>query len=109
MLIERVAPGRSLRALTAAAGVSENKLGYWLKPGTTLSRMPTMEQIHEIAGILGCKTSEVYRAFRADVDRGAVLDDDMPDDERALLVAYRRLGEGDRRKALRIVELLSGE
>ncbi|MGH2371677.1 MAG: hypothetical protein ACRDI2_26190 [Chloroflexota bacterium] len=108
-LIEEVAPGRSVRQLCADAGVPENRLGHWLKPGTQLVRMPTMWQIRDIARILGCRNKQVYRAFRAAVDGAGMLDDDLPDDEQAMLVAYRRLDAGAQRKALQIVELLSAE
>ena len=107
-LIERT--GSSVQQLTAVAGVPENRLAHWIKPGTVLSRMPTMIQIHEIAQILGCTPQEVYHAFRTDVDgAAAVLDGDLPADERELLAAYRRLDEGDRRKVLQIVHVFTGK
>lgn len=108
-LIERTAPGRSVRELTAAAGIPENRLGHWLKPGTVLSRIPTMAQIREIAGVIGCDAKEVYRAFRADVDGDAALDDDLPEDERALLAAYRRLDEPGRRRIIAILAVLGAD
>lgn len=109
-LIERAAPDRSLRQLTAAAGVPENKLGYWVKPGTTLSRMPTMTQLDEIAQIIGCDIRDVYHAFRADVDgAAAALAPELPDDEQALLAAYRRLADTDRPRVLRIIKAFNAE
>lgn len=109
-LIDRVAPGRSVIQLTAAAGVSENKLAYWLKPSTRLTRMPTMWQLHEIAQIIGATTEDVYHAFRLDVDgAAAVLDGSLPDDEQAMLTAYRQLSDADRARALSILRVLNGE
>ena len=106
-LIEQT--GSNVRQLTAAAGVPENRLAYWVKPGTALTRMPTMQQIHELAQIIGCSSGEVYRAFRADVDGALELPDELSADERALLTAYRRLGDRDRPKALQILKILNGE
>lgn len=108
-LIERTAPGRSVRELTAAAGMPENRLGYWTKPGTELNRMPTMAQLRDLAQIIGCETGLVYEAFRKDVDGEAELDQGLAVDERALLATYRRLGEADRRRFLQIGRVLHGQ
>lgn len=102
-LIDRTAPGRSTEQLTAAAGVPETRLTFWLR--STPRRVPTIDQVKEIAGIIGCTTAEAYRAIRADVDPDAYLDD-LPDDERLLLAAYRRLNDTDRRRALAMIEVL---
>lgn len=104
-LIERERPGESVREITAAAGVTESRLGYWLRPSTDLSRMPTMTQIHEIARIISCAPGKVYRAIRADVDGEMVLHDELTSDERSLLAAWRQLDDEGRRHALVSVTL----
>ncbi|MGH3836935.1 MAG: hypothetical protein ACRDSF_14745 [Pseudonocardiaceae bacterium] len=108
-LIDRVAPGRSVRELTAAAGVPENRLGYWLRPASNLVRMPTLKQIDEIAAIIGGEPSDVHRALRLDVDGECLLDEGLSDDERALLAAYRQLLRPDREKLVKIARVLRGE
>lgn len=108
-LIKREAPGRSVRELEEAAGVPKGRLGYYLKPGTKLDGLPKMHRIHELGQIIGCATDEVFRALLADIDGEASLDADLPDDERELLAAYRRLGEPDRHRLRQIADVLHGE
>lgn len=97
-----------MRELCAAAHTPENKLAYWLKPGTSLTRMPTMTQIAELAQIIGCTSNAVYRALRADVDGQAALEPGLTKDERMLLSTYRGLDEANRRRLLRIASGLDG-
>ncbi|MGH3627102.1 MAG: helix-turn-helix domain-containing protein [Sciscionella sp.] len=104
-LIERMAPGRSVRQLEEVAGAPQ-RLGYWLKPGTRVTRMPSAEQLQELARIIGCTLQEVYRAFRADVGMDMELADDLADDERRLLREYRRLSGPDQRKLHAILKIL---
>lgn len=104
-LIDRTAPGRSTKDLTDAAGVPESRLTFWLRSNPR--RVPTVDQVVEVARIIGCKTSEAYRAIRADVDPDAYLDEALSDDERELLATYRRLrGDADRQRAIAIVKIL---
>lgn len=102
-LIDRYNPGKSTLAVTTAAGVSENKLGYWLKPGTKITRMPTMDQMREMAQIIGCSVSQVYMVFRLLVDGSAELVDGLSDEERDLLATYRSLSGRERERLRRVI------
>ncbi|MGH3978432.1 MAG: hypothetical protein ACRDRZ_05460 [Pseudonocardiaceae bacterium] len=103
-LIARVAPQRSVRQLTEAAGVPQGRLAYWLRPTTVVTRVPPWPTLSDIAQVIGCEVAQVYHAFAADA--GVDIDDDLTDDEHALLRAYRSLDDADRRKLHAIIEVL---
>lgn len=114
-LMEKYAPGCSVRQLTRAAGVPNERLAYWLRPDTVFTRMPTVTQIVEIARIIGAPPGETYQVFRKIVDPGAYLDDDvmlgllLNEGEQELLAAYRRLPRALQCCVVRIVKLLGEE
>lgn len=93
-LIERAAPGRSVRAITRTAGISHHRLAYWLRPGVHPDSMPSTPAMREIATALECEFTDVFQAFVADL--GLDLHQDiLTTDERALLEDYRKLGPRD--------------
>lgn len=106
-LIARERPGVTAAQLCREAGVPANRLAHWLKPGTELVRMPTKDQLLDIARIIGCRVELVYHAFRLDV--GIDIDVDLPCDERAVLASYRHLDESNRARARRLLAALGDE
>jgi hypothetical protein len=48
-LIARCKPGRSIRQIALAAGVPENRIGYYLKPGSRINRLPDKDTIAAFA------------------------------------------------------------
>lgn len=95
-LIQRRHPGVSIRQLTEAAGLAENKIAYYLKPSTVITRIPPAETVAELARALHCEPVEVVRAFAADVDL-PWSDGAITDDERDLLRMTRQLAPREQR------------
>lgn len=65
-LIQNLHPGASVKQLTDAAGVPNNRLAHWLRPSTVVEDMPKTAIMKEIARILGCAMIDVAEAFAAD-------------------------------------------
>ena len=104
-LIERMAPGRSVRSITRTAGISHNRLAYWLRPGVHPDSMPSTPAMREIATALECEFTDVFQAFVADL--GLELDHDiLTADERALLQGYRELTSRDQRTVRALLDHL---
>lgn len=66
-LINDYRPGQSVRHIERTSGLAENKLGYWLKPGSSVKRMPNPATVNEIAAALGCVPRDVFLAFAYDL------------------------------------------
>jgi hypothetical protein len=66
-LIARCKPGQSLRQVSLAAGLPENRLGYYLKPGSKVTRLPEKATIAAFARALDCTERDVIEAFLADI------------------------------------------
>jgi hypothetical protein len=66
-LIARCKPGSSLRQIALEAGLAENRIGYYLKPGSKITRLPEKSTITAFAEALGCTEREVIEAFLADI------------------------------------------
>lgn len=67
-LLTRYRPGMSIRQIEQAAGLSENLLGYYLKPGSHVVRIPTVATLEEIARALKCTPEQVFLAFALDLE-----------------------------------------
>jgi transcriptional regulator with XRE-family HTH domain len=60
-------PDKSIREIARAAGVPQNRLAYWVKPGSNIARMPSVGDLNSLADIIGCKPSELFIAFALDL------------------------------------------
>lgn len=66
-LIKARNPNVSIRELAEAAGLPQNRLAYYLKPGSHVERMPTAETIELIAQAINATPREVFLAFSEDL------------------------------------------
>jgi DNA-binding phage protein len=66
-LIARCKPGLSVRKIAEDAGLAHNRLAYYLKPGSKVTRLPEKDTIVAFARALGCTEKEVIDAFLADI------------------------------------------
>jgi len=66
-LIGECKPDQSIRKIEIDAGLSENLLGYYLKPASNVTRMPTVETLDRLAAALGTTRARVFTAFAADL------------------------------------------
>jgi hypothetical protein len=62
-LIQELHPGATVRQLTLAAGLDANRIAYYLKPSTTVDRMPESPVLKEISRALHCDPVMVVEAF----------------------------------------------
>lgn len=65
-LIHQLHPGASVKQLTEAAGVPNNRLAHWTRPSTEIDGVPKTDICKEIARILRCDLIDVVEAFAAD-------------------------------------------
>lgn len=106
-LIQELHPGVTVRQLTLAAGLDANRIAYYLKPSTTVDRMPELSVLKEIARALHCDLAMVVEAFAADC--GLPWGPPMSDPELARLVRrWQRLRPADRATLQRVAQSLAG-
>lgn len=65
--VRALVAGRSVRRLEQAAGLAENRLAYYLKPGSTVRHIPSVETLSSLAHAIGCSDHVLFRAFAEDL------------------------------------------
>lgn len=66
-LLTKHRPGVSIRQVEKDHGLSPNLLGYWLKPGSHVVRIPSVPTLIEIARALDCAPEILFVAFALDL------------------------------------------
>jgi transcriptional regulator with XRE-family HTH domain len=90
----------SVRQIAEQAQVPHHRIAHYLKPGSNVTRLPTVDTMHLIATALGCDVAEVSRAFAADL--GLPLDGEkLSPTELDLLYLWRHLDENVQQILLR--------
>lgn len=106
-LIEKLAPGISVRELERRAGLKEGALGNHLKP-TARGKVPRLNVIERFAHALNTDITSVSRAFAADSYAPPGDLPVLPDDEMELIGIYRRLCKENRALARQLLRTLAG-
>lgn len=88
-LVRRLHPHVSVRQLEMRAGVPRGTIGYYLKPSTSIARLPKATIITRLAEVLGCHPTEVSKAFAASLNISWTQQ--LTRDEEALLAVMRSL------------------
>lgn len=66
-LMLKYRPGMSIRQIEQDHGLSENQLGYYLKPGSRVLRVPTVATLNDLARALDCDPEMLFVAFSVDL------------------------------------------
>jgi hypothetical protein len=59
--------GKPIYKMAADTGLSENKIGYYLKPSSRVRHIPSVETLNEIAAAVGCTPRALFEAFAKDL------------------------------------------
>lgn len=60
-------PDKSIIEIETEGGLAENRLGYYLKPSSKVTRIPRVETINLLARAIGCSPATLFRAFAEDL------------------------------------------
>lgn len=66
-LVRQYNPGKSIIEVETTGGLAESRLGYYLKPGSKVTRIPRVETIELLAHAIGCPAAALFRAFALDL------------------------------------------